>query len=235
MTGIDGESNCLGAVEKAVVVLREIAASASPLSLATLARRASLPKTTVHRLLRTLEAQGVVQRTDAGYEMRENLFTSNRQAPSDLTLRDSVLPAMLTLYNRTRLLVQLMVLDGDRVRCVEQFDGTPNRIGMRAPRGTTWLARSTAAGRVLLARQDSSAELEQARLAGIALDRGATHPEATTVALLVTGPGGMHAAVSVTGPHDAVVRTDLRAALATVAGPLRQRAEDRQIARLRSA
>jgi DNA-binding IclR family transcriptional regulator len=207
---------CMGTVGKAIAILRVLGGSRSPIALAGLAKQTNLPKSTVHRLVRTLVAQQVVHRTEDGYELRQHLVTAPLTSHRDLDVRDHALRAMLALYELTHLLVQLMVLEGDRIRCVDQFDARVFRIRAGGGRGSVWSAGSTAAGRVLLAQRMPVQHPRQWRT-GVAFDRGGTHPGWTTGAALVVGGDHQVAAVSVTGPPELVARNNVRAAMSALA------------------
>jgi DNA-binding IclR family transcriptional regulator len=226
------QDNGVRVIEKAVRLLRTLASYSHPATLATLARDSGMPKTTVHRLIRTLEAQNVVRRSDAGYEITPDAFSEPRIYAD---IRDQLLPVLLHVYERTHLLVQLMVLEGRLVRCVEQLHAAgddPPVLG----RGTTWLAHETAAGKLLLAlrelpkgtlmpdpsfagawgRSAASAwdrELVQVRRAGIAFDRRESRPRLMSAAAPVNTENGTVAAISVTGPAHTVTETATSVAL----------------------
>jgi DNA-binding IclR family transcriptional regulator len=214
---------CTNVVTKAIAILHTLGRSRSPMSLASLARKVNIPKTTVHRLIRTLEDQQLVYRTEGGYELlQQHQVVALMPSHDDLDLRDRALHAMLTLYELTHVLVQLMVLDRDKIRCVDQFHAGALRVGVDRGRGSTWLASSTAAGKVLLA-QGNPVEFSRAWSTGVAFDRGGTHPGWTSGAALVVG-GNQVAAVSITGPPELVTRGNVRAVMAAIAGSAMRRA-----------
>ena len=201
-----------GAVGKAVLLLRIIARSMEPATLSLLAREAMLAKSTVHRLLRILESEGVIFRVGTSYRMTQNVLGMKQE----LDTRDKAMPAMLRIYEATHLLVQLMVLEDDVVRCVEHFDSGLVQVRAGADRGATWLAADTAAGQALLASR-------QLRCAHGALgpactkvyfDRGITHPGWATAAVSVLRENHALAAVCVTGPFQVVARQDVVSAMA---------------------
>ncbi|MBX9399626.1 helix-turn-helix domain-containing protein [Streptomyces sp. TRM72054] len=225
-------------IEKAFQILRTLSCCTHPASLAALARESGLPKTTVHRLIRTLEAQDVVYRVDDGYQVSQHFGAYTRTIAD---IRDQILPALLSLYERTHLLVQLMVLEGQRVRCIEKLNAiTSNNVGGR---GTTRLARQTAAGKLLLAltpselpggssaeeehvraeeehvrlkRQQDIAlkrELIQIRNIGVAFDQGGSHHSLMTCAAPVYRLHQVVAAISVSGPSHRVTESETCLAL----------------------
>ena len=206
----DDAKSVAGAVGKAVLILRIIAASRRPMTLSMVSREAGLAKSTVHRLLRILELEGVVFRLGTHYKLRQDVLAVRQDAQA----RDRAMPAMLRIYELTHLLVQLVVLDDDVVRCVEQLDS--GRVEVEAGRGAMWRASSTAAGQALLAGREERPTIRSACGGGakVFFDNGATHPGWATAAVLVLGEDRLWAAVSVTGPFRVLAMPDVTAAMA---------------------
>jgi DNA-binding IclR family transcriptional regulator len=205
----DKAKNAAGAVGKAVLILRIIAASMRPVTLSMVSREATLPKSTVHRLLRILELEGVIFRVGAHYKLRHDVLGMKQEAWA----RDRAMSAMLKIYEMTHLLVQLMILDDEVIRCVEQFDSGLVQAG--AGRGAMWPAASTAAGQALLAsRQERATVRATCGRAKVFFDRGATHSGWATAAVPVVGEDHVWAAVSVTGPFHTLAMPDVMAAMA---------------------
>jgi DNA-binding IclR family transcriptional regulator len=216
----DKARSVAGAVGKAVLILRIIAGSMRPVTLSMVSREAMLPKSTVHRLLRILEFEGVIFRVGSHYKLRQDVLGMRQEVQA----RERAMPAMLRIYEATHLLVQLMILDNDAVRCVEQFDSGLVQVEAGAARGAMWPAASTAAGQALLACRQERAIVRSAcgGKAKVFFDRGATHQGWATAAVPVVSEDHVWAAVSVTGPFRVLAMPDVVAAMAhlgRVGGP----------------
>ncbi|MEU7475021.1 helix-turn-helix domain-containing protein [Lentzea sp. NPDC042327] len=206
-----------GAVEKAVLIIRYLGRKGGVCSLADIARDLQLAKTTAHRLLRTLEAEQAVRRIANGYELGDLRLTAGLTSDDHALLRRHALKGMLRLYELTHLLVQLMVVEDNVVRCVEQFE--PPGAGLLSGPvdfGRSWSALETAAGKAVLtlkAHRSSSGR----PASRVAHDDGVTHRGLRTSAVPVVADGPLFAAVSVTGPQAFVARGEVQTALAHVA------------------
>lgn len=192
------------------------------LSLVELGRRAGLPKSTAHRLAEQLRAMGWLERDQRGYRVGMRLFELGGLAVSSSQLRDSAIPHLHHLANRTGLAVQLGVLDVDEVVYLERVITSdyqlPTRQGGRMP------AYCTGLGKAMLAFDDAAADcvlsadlpartsttlsspdrlrsdLEQVRSAGVAFDRQEAYDGLGCVAAPIRNSGRAIGAVSVTGP-----------------------------------
>jgi DNA-binding IclR family transcriptional regulator len=143
-------------VEKATKILAELAGAATPLTLSELARRTNLAKTTTHRLLSELLADGLVRRCETRYRLDSGV--SWLAAPIDervyrlRQLRSWLLPHLIDLYEETRQTVNLAVVRFDEVIYVERIYGH-NRVASRSDGTDRAPAHLTAAGKLLLAYQ----------------------------------------------------------------------------------
>lgn len=192
------------------------------LSLVELGRRAGLPKSTAHRLAEQLRGLGWLERDQRGYRVGMRLFELGGLAGASSQLRDTAVPHLHDLANRTGLAVQLGVLDIDEVvyldRVVTSEFQLPTRQGGRMP------AYCTGLGKAMLAFDDSAAEhvlgtelaartsttlstperlrldLEQVRSCGVAIDRQEAYEGLGCVAAPIRNSGRAIGAVSVTGP-----------------------------------
>lgn len=192
------------------------------LSLVELGRRAGLPKSTAHRLAEQLRSLGWLERDQRGYRVGIRLFELGGLAVASSQLRDTAVPHLHDLANRTGLAVQLGVLDIDEVvyldRVITSDYQLPTRQGGRMP------AYCTGLGKAMLAFDDSAAEhvlatelpartsttlstpdrlrndLEHVRSCGVAIDRQEAYEGLGCVAAPIRNSGRAIGAVSVTGP-----------------------------------
>jgi DNA-binding IclR family transcriptional regulator len=149
--GQDGGSST---VAKALVLLLAIIERQDPLRLSDLAALAALPKSTTHRLLKTLEEFGFVDRRGSLYGAGEkslNLVRAN-WTPDQKLLRERARPHLEILAEAgpPRATVHLGMLEGCDVLFLDKVANhnagqVPTRIGMLRP------ATSVSLGRVLLA------------------------------------------------------------------------------------
>lgn len=147
--------------DRTLDVLEELARSPGALALGELSRRLSIPKSSLHGLLRTLERRGWVEVDDSG--LRFSLGVRAMQVAGSYLDHDRVLAAaqqvLDTIANETGETVQLARFDGaDVVYLAQRQARHPVRlissIGQRLP------AHATALGKALLSQQDE-AELDR--------------------------------------------------------------------------
>lgn len=155
-------------VDKALGLLEALAAS-GPASLTSLSRRVALPKSTASRILSALQRRGAVARADNEYSLGPLMLQmhSRQQANEHDHLRERLTPALARLYECTRHTVHLSVLAGAQVLCLNKIAGD-QQIPLRSRAGGFLPAHSTAAGKVLLARdEDALAAVAEGGLAGL--------------------------------------------------------------------
>ena len=142
-----GANSVLG---KAFLILECFDSGEASLSLAELARRSSLPKSTVHRVAASLVAWGALERVSGDFQLGLRLFEFGGLVPRWRLLRETALPFMEDLFEVTHQTVHLGQLDDLSVFYLEKIRGhnnltTVSRIGGRVP------AHCTGIGKVLLA------------------------------------------------------------------------------------
>jgi DNA-binding IclR family transcriptional regulator len=175
-----------------------------PVTIRELARRTGLSLATVHRIVVRLVAWGGLERVPGGVRPGLRLFELGHLVP--LELRETALPFMADLYEATREVVSLAVLDGADTVWLEQLSGrlappVPSRVGGRLP------AHVTAAGKVLLAYGPG--------VGGLRLDR---HGPGT-----ITDPEQLRAELATVRERGiAINREESRAGVLGVAAPVRR-------------
>lgn len=223
----DVSDGLIQSIQRAVSLLRAFDAEHAELGVSELSRAVGLPKSTVARMLATLEHEGLVERA-AGSEKYRLGFLLVRLAGRVTHARDVravARPVLVALGQRSAESVHLGLLDGDEVVNVEQIPG-PHLI-----RETNWLGRRTplhcaANGKALLAFQPAPTierilagplpaitprtltdpllvrrELLLTRQRGFALTLGEVEEGLNGVAAPIRDPdGAAFAAVSVSGP-----------------------------------
>ncbi|GAA0606110.1 IclR family transcriptional regulator [Kutzneria viridogrisea] len=142
-----------GAVEKALVVLEALAEHSR---ITELARVTGLPKSTVHRLLRTLIEQGFAVATgESDYRIGPKVLVlaGNVLQPADSVERAR--PVLTRLQASTGCAVHFAMLLGEELVYVDKVEsGKPYRMTSRV--GGTLPLHSTAIGKSVLSTRDTS-------------------------------------------------------------------------------
>jgi len=210
---------------KGLQVLEALARSPRPRGVSDLAKQLDLPRSNMHRTLRTLVEAGLVGQEESGaYACSLKLFELGSAVPARSDVAGLADPIMLALADATRETVHLSALEGGDVIYLHKIDSThPVRaytsVGGRAP------AYCVATGKALLAFQPDTYldrydgalqrytektladlgalrdELRAVRRQGFALNRGEWRDSVCGVAAPVFGMGGRAvAAIGLSGP-----------------------------------
>ena len=151
-------------VRRAVSLLKAFGDAHGELGLAALSRGVGLNKSTAHRLLTTLESEGMVERGPqrGRYRLGPALVALGTRALGGDGLRMAARPELRALALATRETATLEVLLGREVLILDESVGS-HVIGTLPSVGTRWPAHATSTGKVLLA------QLEEADLEGFLL------------------------------------------------------------------
>lgn len=155
MTGSSATASTLQTFTKGLQILEVLEQSnGKGLTAAELARQLHLPKTSVHRLLVTLQQRGYVERDEDGgrYALGLRILTLASALLSDLDLRRVGLPYLTELGRRVGETVHLVVLDQERreVVTVERIEGH-SPLSLRTQIGSRRPMYCTAVGKAMLA------------------------------------------------------------------------------------
>jgi DNA-binding IclR family transcriptional regulator len=214
-------------VQRAAAILRAFGGGAPELGVGELSRQLALHKSTVSRLLSTLEYEGLVERVEPGdkYRLGFEFARLAGKVPHFADLRTVARPLLHSLARAANETVHLAVRDGDSVINLEQISGAhlvrdTNWVGRRTPfhcvaNGKALLAYFSASDverltagpltrftpRTITDRAGLRRELEWVRRHGYAQARGEVEEGLNAVAAPVFDPRGhIVAAVSVSGP-----------------------------------
>jgi DNA-binding IclR family transcriptional regulator len=126
------------------------------LTLAEIARRSGLPKSTAHRVLAMLAETGAVEQAEGGYRLGLRMFSLGT-LPPEAGLREAAMVHLEGLHRVTGQTLHLAVLHGDDVVYLEKLLSrqrveTPAVIGDRMP------ATCTGVGKALIAFSGEGAE-----------------------------------------------------------------------------
>lgn len=140
------------ALERALTVLECIAQSRKGFSVSELSRRLTLPKSSVHLILRTFERRGYLQKQPTGgrYRFGLKLMSLGHLALDGVELRDEARPILQRLVLATGLTAHLGILERGEMVIIERVDAaTPVRVVSFV--GRRMKVHSTAVGKALLA------------------------------------------------------------------------------------
>jgi DNA-binding IclR family transcriptional regulator len=143
--------NAIRAVERAAAILKAFSPTAPSLGVTELARRLALHKSTVHRLLTTLEHEGfVVQDAGGRYRLGLQLFELGSLVVNSMELQKIARGPLEEAHRACGETVHLAILDEGEVVYIDKIESTRqlrmhSLIGRRSP------AHCTGLGKVLLA------------------------------------------------------------------------------------
>lgn len=219
-------------VRRALRVLRCFGLERPELGVTEIARQLGMHKSTVHRLLTTLQEEGFVHQVDGSrYRLGWRLFELGVSVPAWQAIRQPVLRALESLVHQTGETAHLAILDEGEVLYVEKVEAMrslrmPSAVGRRVP------VHCTALGKVLMAGLEDHALLPliysaplqaftkntitdperlRAEIADVRRDGHAVdHEEIEDGLMCVGGPvvddaGTACAAVSISGPSSRIL------------------------------
>lgn len=188
-------------VERAIAILLTLDASSPRLDAATLSARTGLSRSTVYRLLGTLEHAGMVRKRGRQFELGPNVMklAGGYRAANHISVHAK--SVLVDLAEQVHTGVTLAVLDGDVVVTIETGNAVngdyvlqPNELGRRIP------AMATSVGRMLIAYSEldtpsasspiDARESDQIRAQGYALTSGLLEAGVRTIAVPVYDHGG---------------------------------------------
>ena len=145
-------------VERSVRMIETIASSQRAPTLSEITRSSNLPKSSVHRLLQSLTELDLVTRYQSSYIPDLRLISlAGSLAPGPPRQSHVIKPPLVWLQHGTGLPTALVGLRGDTAVVVESVFAVGQEALSRV-RGTACLARSTAAGVLLLGDIRSTAQ-----------------------------------------------------------------------------
>src|SRR4051794_4359868 len=173
------ESGPVPAVTRAAAILGAVAeAGGRPLTVSDLARRLGLPKSSTANLCLSLEAERMLVRLDAGYQLGRRLVELGGAYLSSIDQVQEFYAACRRQPNISRQTARVALLDGLDVLYLARYDGT-QPIRLTANIGDRFPANCTATGKALMALMDPAALEERLRgrrvLAGLT-DKSITDP-----------------------------------------------------------
>src|SRR5690625_2409422 len=135
---------------RSLALLGAFDADRTRLSLSEMARRANLPVSTAHRLVSELVVWGALERLRNEYVIGQRLWKLGLLAPIRQNIAEIAAPYMHDVLFVTHNVVNLFVLEGNRVLLLERISGT--RVGAPFRKvGDPLPLHASAAGKVMLA------------------------------------------------------------------------------------
>ncbi|MEZ5344966.1 MAG: IclR family transcriptional regulator [Pyrinomonadaceae bacterium] len=145
------------AIEKAMVILEELAGSQNGLSVSELTRNLSLPKSSTYGHLLTLERLGYLHKNEntGRYMFGLKIFTLANMAMNGLNLRKLASPHVRALMTKTDLTVHVAILEQNETVIIEKMES------VYTPKVETWIGKRmgvhcTAAGKALISDWDEA-------------------------------------------------------------------------------
>ena len=141
----------INSVLKAIDILQAFSPSEPRLTLAEIAGRLGMPKSTTHNLLATLLSCGFVEKVDADrYALGTAVMALTQAVRVNVELRDRAAPLLRDLADQCRESVYLTVLDGDYALYIYAVE-SPNRLMARTAVGDRAHLHCTSVGKAMLA------------------------------------------------------------------------------------
>jgi len=136
---------------KAIDILQLFSPNEPRLSLAEIASRLDLPKSTAHNLLRTLLSRGLVEKVDSDhYALGTAIISLTQAVRINVELRDRAAPLLREMADASRESVLLSVKDGDYILYIYAVE-SPRRLMARTAVGDRVPMHCTAIGKAILA------------------------------------------------------------------------------------
>lgn len=218
----------LNPLSRAIAVLEEVAQHRTAPSFSTLLQRTALPKSSLHRILKTLVEERLLEFSpeENGYRLGLRLAGLSLKAIHGLGIRDAVRPEIETLSRALQENVLVAQRDDTQLVYVDRIQ-SQQTLQMISQLGNNAPLHCTGLGKVLLAFSDPvtraglltrltltrftentlcttealAAELAAIREAGFAVDRCEHQPEVHCIAAPIARVGDMgYAAISISAP-----------------------------------
>lgn len=193
--------NGVAAVDRALGILEAFGPDDTTLSLAELARRTGLYKSTLLRLAASLERAGYLRRsTDGQFRLGPTVLKLGGLYQRSFDLGDYVNPVLRQLAERSGESTSFYVREGDRRICLYRVNSMQHRILHYVQVGSQLALHTGASGQVILAFTETSPEYAEIRQTGLAISLQRSS-ETAAMACPVFGPAGFVGAISMAGPR----------------------------------
>lgn len=194
-------ANRVEAVERALMILDAFVEDGEILSLAALAQKTGLHKSTILRLAGSLQRFGYLRRNEAGqYRPGPTLWRLGNLYRRGFDLGEQIRPELRFLVERTQETASFYVKEGDERVCLYRLN-SPRPIRHHLDEGVRLPLDRGAAGRVLTAFSgDAGPRHDETRARGHHVSLGERDPMIAAIAVPVrTGQGKLRGALTVSG------------------------------------
>jgi DNA-binding IclR family transcriptional regulator len=142
------------AVQRAFAILELLDSSRRGWNISEMSRKLSIPKSTTHVLVLTLERLGYIRRyrSSRRYQLSLKIFALGREVLKTMPLPELALPHMRWLVEETKLTAHLGILERNHVVFIQKVDG-PSMIKFDTYIGKRSHLHCTGLGKSLLAYQ----------------------------------------------------------------------------------
>ena len=183
--------NRVEAVERALAILEAFGEGDGPLSLAEIAARTGLYKSTILRLIGSLERCGYLRRrADGRYWLGASLWRLGSRYRRGFDLAEQVRPELRRLVDSTGETASYYVREGDERVCLYRLN-SPRAVRHHLEEGARLPLDRGAAGRVLLAFSSAAGEpFERIRREQAYVSLGERDPEIAAAAVPVLDAAG---------------------------------------------
>jgi IclR family acetate operon transcriptional repressor len=147
--GEPGRDEC-SLISRTFSILDTFTTQDGSLGVAELAKRTGLPKTTVRRIASNLVRVGALEPNQGDFRLGLYLFELGLLVPDQRRLRDAALPFMTDLYEISKEVIHLGVLDGRDVLYIVKLAGR-NQVPLPTREGGRMPATCTSLGKAILA------------------------------------------------------------------------------------
>ena len=215
MTDTPSSANRVEAVERALVILDAFVEGGEVLSLAALAQKTKLHKSTILRLAGSLQRFGYLRRDEAGlYRPGPSLWRLGNLYRRGFDLAEQIRPELRRLVEATLETASFYVKEGDERVCLYRLN-SPRPIRHHLDEGIRLPLVQGAAGRVLQAFSGAAGEEHDAtRARGHYVSLGERDPMIAAIAVpVLDGRGGLRGALALSGLRARFGETERAAAL----------------------
>jgi IclR family transcriptional regulator, KDG regulon repressor len=139
-------------LDRSLRVLELLAAEPAGLGVADLSRKLSAPKSSVFKILATLEQDGYIRPADSTnkFVLTTKLYRLGSAAVEQLNLKRTLYPLLVELAQKSGETANLGILDGGEATYIESIEGV-SRVRVAVTPGAHIELHCTALGKVLLA------------------------------------------------------------------------------------
>lgn len=167
---VDSDARGISVLRNGIAVLRAFSVGEPLLGVTEIAERIGLHKSTVSRILATLELEDLVERdvTTRRFRLGPGIIGMAGPLLADLDVRRVAYPVLLELSHRTGETAALMVWDGSEAICVEQVPSR-HQVKHSTPLGTRYDTTASSSVQVFLAELDEDAVRAMVRRGTLAM------------------------------------------------------------------